>query len=418
MRVYDQVSYNALALSLLRGDGFSFEQDWYPFTPANTPTAHWSFAYPLYLAAVYAVSGYHPLAARLVQAILSAAIATLLYYRLGRRLFGEKVGRLSAILAALYAYFVFYDAALMTESFFILGVLAMLILSLDIAEGERTGEEAEKTMSAGGIPAVKWLKLGAILGATALLRQTILLWVPILLGWLLWAGRDRARWKGVIACLGVAALFILPWTVRNYRIYEAFLPLNSNAGYALYSANHPAHGVNFDQDYAAPLPSDLLAQGLNEAGWNAALLKRGFEFIVEDPRRYVLLSLDRIGVYFNFWFSDESDSSSNVLRVLSFGLYLPFFVYGLVRSIRERPRARRAISLIVLFALFYSLLHVLTWASVRYRLPVDAALMPFAAFGLADLVERVRARSLKPAPQRVRNKSSAERHILPPALDE
>jgi len=34
-RIYDQVSYNALALSLLAGRGYSFEQGWYPFTPAN-----------------------------------------------------------------------------------------------------------------------------------------------------------------------------------------------------------------------------------------------------------------------------------------------------------------------------------------------------------------------------------------------
>ena len=59
------------AVSLLAGRGYSFDQDWYPgFTRAGEPTAHWSFLYPLYLAVVYAVFGYHPLAARLVQALL------------------------------------------------------------------------------------------------------------------------------------------------------------------------------------------------------------------------------------------------------------------------------------------------------------------------------------------------------------
>ena len=49
----DQISYDALARSLLDGRGYSFTENWYPFTLADTPTAHWSFVYPLYLAGVH-----------------------------------------------------------------------------------------------------------------------------------------------------------------------------------------------------------------------------------------------------------------------------------------------------------------------------------------------------------------------------
>ncbi len=79
--------------------------------------------------------------------------------------------------------------------------------------------------------------------------------------------------------------------------YHAFLPLNSNAGFALYSANHPYHGTHFDQDYVAPLPSDLMSLGLNGAQWNTALIVRGVEFILQDPGRYLLLSLNRVGSF-------------------------------------------------------------------------------------------------------------------------
>jgi hypothetical protein len=36
----------------------------------------------------------------------------------------------------------------------------------------------------------------------------------------------------------------------------------------------------------------------------------------------------------------------------------------------------------------YLLAHVLTWTLVRYRLPVDAMLMPFAAYALVVAAER------------------------------
>src|SRR5258705_3638256 len=72
--IQDQVSYDALARSLLDGRGYSFIKNWYPFTPANTPTAHWSFIYPLYLAGTYTITGYHPLAARLLQGVVGGAL--------------------------------------------------------------------------------------------------------------------------------------------------------------------------------------------------------------------------------------------------------------------------------------------------------------------------------------------------------
>lgn len=40
--IHDQVSYDALAGSLLAGRGYIFTAKWYPFTPANTPIAQWS----------------------------------------------------------------------------------------------------------------------------------------------------------------------------------------------------------------------------------------------------------------------------------------------------------------------------------------------------------------------------------------
>ena len=83
----DQRSYHFLAVRLLGGHGFSFDRGWYPFTPADTPTAHWSFLYPLFVAAVYALFGVHPLAARVVQAVLGGLLLPWMVYRLARAVF-------------------------------------------------------------------------------------------------------------------------------------------------------------------------------------------------------------------------------------------------------------------------------------------------------------------------------------------
>jgi 4-amino-4-deoxy-L-arabinose transferase-like glycosyltransferase len=406
----DQRSYHALAVRLLEGHGYSFERGWYPFTPADTPTAHWSFLYPLFVAAVYAVFGVHPLAARVVQAVLGGLLLPWMVYRLARTVFrpsppgplsrqtgegeGHSLPLIAAAIAAIYGYFILYAATLMTETFYIM----ILLWSLEI--GLRLGAHLRE---AGRVPRSLALQLGLSLGLAALLRQSVLPWVPVLFLYLLWQAWRARRLKETVRALALVGLilvaYILPWTYRNYRVYGRFLLLNSNTGYAMYSAQHPMHGTNFREFDAAPLPEGL--PWGNEALMDRALMRAAIQFVLDDPGRYLLLSLSRVRAMFEFWPTPDTTLLHNVGRTGSFGLFLPFILYGLYLSFRHQPPAIASpnepsrcrtcdLKLVYLFITFYTLLHVLTWAMVRYRLPVDAVLLPFAALALYDLYERGR----------------------------
>ena len=394
----DQRSYHALGSRLLAGHGFSFDRGWYPFTPADTPTAHWSFLYSLFVAATYAVFGTNPLAARLVQAVLGGVLLPLAVYGLGRRLLvqGRSDGagdatsdRGSAAIAplaaaavtAIYGYFVLYAATLMTETLFMVVVVWSLDLGVQIADSLRW-QKPMKVRSA--------LQLGLSLSLATLLRQSILPWVPVLLAYLGWYGWRSGRlrsvsWVAVIVC-GMLAASILPWTYRNTRVFGRFLLLNSNTGYAMYSAQHPMHGDRFREFDAAPLPEDL--EWGNEALMDRELLQRGIRFVVDDPVRYLRLSLSRVRAFFEFWPTADTTMLHNVGRVGSFGLFLPLMVYGVVLMLRTPALVKRS-GLLVIFAAFYTLLHVMTWAMVRYRLPVDAVMMPWTGLAVVDLGARV-----------------------------
>lgn len=45
---FDQVSYQTLAESVLRGYGFAFSQNWWAETKAGSPTAFWSYLHTIY----------------------------------------------------------------------------------------------------------------------------------------------------------------------------------------------------------------------------------------------------------------------------------------------------------------------------------------------------------------------------------
>jgi 4-amino-4-deoxy-L-arabinose transferase-like glycosyltransferase len=264
----------------------------------------------------------------------------------------------------------------------------------------------------------EWMELGLAWGVAVLLRQQALLLVPLFLAWLLWATWGHIKLRrfalSVALSLGIVAAFILPWTIRNYVLYGDFLPLNSNVGYALYAANHPQQGSRFEPLNLAPVPEEW--RGLNEAELNSKLTAAGIGFVLDDPGRFALQTLDRFRNYFRFWPEKTSSAIANVSRVLSYGLYLPFMLYGLLLSLRlfhSRPtdlgskevdsattssvlRCPHGLILLYLYVVTYSAIHLLSWAMHRYRLPVDAVMMVFVGLALVDVQRRlVRARKAR-----------------------
>jgi 4-amino-4-deoxy-L-arabinose transferase-like glycosyltransferase len=401
---FDQISYNTLALRVLHGFGFTFGETWWPITPAGAPTAHWSFLYTLYLVSIYALFGPHPLAARLIQAVITGLLQPFLAYKIGKNLFSETVGLVSAGLTAIYAYFIYYDATLMTEPFFITLLLGGLYLTILIAQLSTDAE--------GQFPVRKGLLLsiflGLVLGGAVLLRQLILLVIPVLLLWIWFVRRKqslRLTLLYVSIPLIIVLVMILPFTIYNTSRFGHFVLLNTNSGYAFFWANHPIYGTHFQSILSTANYQDLIPvelRNLDEAALDQALLRRGIQFILDDPVRYVLLSMSRIPVYFMFWPSKDSGLISNISRVASFGLLWPFMLYGLYRSIAGQKQSlsdwlESSIGLLVIFVSIYSLIHLLSWSLIRYRLPVDAVLLVFAGLAVVDLTQRIILRRKLPA---------------------
>lgn len=384
---FDQISYDMVAQRVLNGFGFTVATNWWPATLAGQPTAHWSYLYTLYLVVVYGLFGYHPLVARLIQAILGGILMPWLIYRLGNRYFNQRVGLVAAGLIALYIYFVYYAGALMTETFYIIAILWTLDLAGQLGFTSPAGR-------------LTGLWLGIALTIAVLLRQIFLIFIPVLYIWLLWRSyRYQVKTLSrMLMTLGLATavliLAIAPWTYRNYKAFDGqFVLLNTNAGFAFFWGNHPVHGYNFTSllpatgpsSYQALIPPEL--KDLNEAALDRALLQRGLGFIQADPVRYVILSLSRLKDYFMFWPSSESGLMSNISRLVSFGLLCPFMAYGVIINLR---RALTSPSLILyLFVTTYTAIHLLSWALVRYRLPVDAVLLVFAGVTIVEVWVRL-----------------------------
>jgi 4-amino-4-deoxy-L-arabinose transferase-like glycosyltransferase len=401
----DQISYHNLALRILEGNGFSFATPWWPATKAGAPTAHWSYLYTFFIAAVYRIFGEGPLAARLLQAIIAGALHPLLVYLLTTRLFGGMAGLVATGLTTIYAYFIYYGSTLMTEPFYITLILLSLylaILLVDTLSGAsivRSPVTLNSPTKAGWKVYVLAMALGICLAATIMLRQLFILFLPILFVWMWWA-LNRRNLLLLLFPYIIVVVAIIPFTIYNYSRFDRFVLLNTNAGFAFFWGNHPIHGTKFipifpSSQYYLMIPENL--RNLDEAALDQALLKEGINFIREDPLRYILLSLSRVPVFFTFWPTSDSGLISNLSRILSIGILLPFMLYGIILSFFQMRKTSDSfvsspVFLLYLFIAFYTLIHILSWALIRYRLPVDAVLIVFAGSGMVEIVQVIRQR--------------------------
>lgn len=383
--IADQLSYHTLALRLLGGHGFTFGQPWWPATRAGQPTAHWSYLYTFYLWGVYKLFGPNPLAARLIQSVMVGLMMPWLVYRLGARIFGRRAALMAAGWSALYPYYIYYAAALMTESLYACALLFTFVTAVQMAD--RIGGRGSSSHSLGSA-----ILLGLGLGSAILLRQVAMVLAPVIFGWLLWMRWGRRRLTDglvqiVLSSMVIGAL-VAPFTWYNYVRFDRFVLLNTNAGFAFYLSNHPFYGTDFQPilessttTYADLIPSDLA--GSSEAELDQELLLRGLGFVRQDPVRYLRLSIGRITDYLMFWPAPQSGWLSNIARVGSFGLAFPFILAGLWLSLKDRNFVNgQAIVLLLVSWLGYAAVHILSWSLVRYRLPLDTLLLLFAGYAL------------------------------------
>ena len=189
---FDEVSYHNLALRVMDGHGFSFGARWWPGTAANEPTAHWSYLYTIYLIVIYSIFGPSPLLARILQAIIVGIVMPWLLYRLTFRIFApaargegmftykpevaraQHIALMAAAIGAVYIYFFYYTASLITEGFYITGILWVFDTAVAITQSQQVSVK-------------QWALLGLAMGITILLRQLFLLFLPFFLLWLWWA---------------------------------------------------------------------------------------------------------------------------------------------------------------------------------------------------------------------------------------
>lgn len=215
-----------VARSIAAGHGFSS-----PLRFGDTgPTAWFTPIYPYLTAGVFKLWGIFSDESRLILETLNCAFGALTVipiYGIARRVFGKSVA-----VGAAWAW-VFLPASFFFAITWIWDTaLAALFLAL-IFWATLAVREAKSIWP--------WAGYGALWVTGVLINPSLLSLFPFLAGWALWQS-DRgssSRVKFSAAMLLVFAIGLVPWTIRNYRVFGKFIPLRSNFGLELWLGNNP-----------------------------------------------------------------------------------------------------------------------------------------------------------------------------------
>jgi 4-amino-4-deoxy-L-arabinose transferase-like glycosyltransferase len=345
--------------SLAEGHGFSS-----PFSGETGPTAWEPPLYPFLIAGTFNVFGVYTRASAF--ALLSinslfSALTCIPIFLIARRCFSERVAVWSVWTWALLPNVIFWCTRWVWETSlaaFLLAMIFFLTLVMEEREGIRP-----------------WIYCGLLWGGSALINTSLLSFLPASALWI-WYRRAKLGRRSV-AGIGLASVVfvacLVPWLIRNERVFERFVFVRSNFGAELRLGNGPgADGTWMDAVHPTKNVVQLqLYRQMGELAYVAERKRQAVSYIREDYGRFARLCLRR---FLYYWDGLPAPTGSGLVGVLKNSLFLASTVlalWGLARAIRQRrPGAWLFFWLIVCYPMVY----YVTFPHPRYRHPIEPEL--------------------------------------------
>jgi hypothetical protein len=226
---------------------------------------------------------------------------------------------------------------------------------------------------------------GLLTGMAALARtEYIVLAGAGLLGALL----THRNWRLTAIAASCAILVLLPWTMRNYFVFERFIPVANSAGFNLFKGFNPEANGSGDWVDNHGVAKRLVGQRVSnvafdknyESAKDQVFRDAAIAFMKEKPvQSFVVLPIKKVLL---FWLFDVYDPIAH--KVVYQAAFWPVFLLTLVglftawRSGFLVEPAHRTV--LILFA-FQTIVMMGYAVHLRYRMNVEPFLFIYAAFG-------------------------------------
>ena len=372
-----------VARAIAAGEGFSS-----PLRMVDSgPTAWFTPIYPYLVAGIFKLWGIYSYSSEIVIQTLNCAFASLTIipiHAIAKRTFGNGAATGAAWAWAFFPTALFFPIIWIWET-----TLAALFFALIFWATLALRREHKL---------LPWLGYGTLWVVGTLINPSILSLFPFFLAWLVWeAHKESAPWaKPVAAALLIFTIGLVPWTIRNYRVFDKFIVLRSNFGLELWLGNNP-NVIGGMSLLSHPNDNPQEAEKYKEMGEIAYMADKeheAFAFMRTHPRD----TLDSMFRRFVENWLDFTDSPLDTWSRVS--LYARAFIVmnclfpllsflGALYAYRARGSEALPFAMVLLI---FPLVFYLTHSSLRYRFPIDPVMMVLAAGAVPSLLPLARSR--------------------------
>ena len=239
---HDSLFYYTIGLHILDEHCFCLQ----PYLPTVYRAPLW----PGIIAGIVSLFGTHDYLPRYFLCFVGSGTCVLVYL-FARDLFGWRIGIVAGAFAAIYPDLYIYDGWLYSESLYIFLLFAFCYAVYQLQRDPKRS---------------RWIWCGVLLGLISLVRPNGLVVLGLFIVWVVimgWAKiipwRILAKATVVITLLTV--VFVAPWTIRNYNVSHAFVPVATGDGTVLLGAynsmilSYPSYPGGFLGSWINPLVS-------------------------------------------------------------------------------------------------------------------------------------------------------------------
>ena len=409
--IHGSEAYDEYALNLL-------ETGIYGRTP-GVPDAAIPPLYSYALALVYGIFGRGYLQVGLFHTLLDV-LSIVMLYEIARRVFpqyGRAVGLLAGLFYALYPYLIFQNLTLIDTPFFITVLHAFVLLIVILWEQE--------SMTRRG-----WLVAvvaGVVLGLSMLTRPITPPLALLVALWFLFRHSFVETVRRLLPVAVLSAAILAPWIVRNYGIYDAFVPMTTTSGANFWQGNSewtiPVFRAGYDVQWTAP--DTQAPRNTREA--DAERFALALDFLRNNPEKIPELIWVKLLVHWSIdiaprynpqpgeQFILNEDGALEVVRTGEtipgvteanasydeplfdvIGRWMHRFYYGTLfmlalLGVAVSWRWWRAVAILWFVQISMTLVYIIFHPATRYRVPTDPLLFTFSAYAVIWLWERWQA---------------------------
>ncbi|MCK5742552.1 MAG: glycosyltransferase family 39 protein [Chlorobi bacterium] len=366
--------FGELAKNVIDGKGYSL---FYPteegvgFKSAGTdsprPSAYMPPGYPGVLTPFMIIDNIilRNMLIMIFQALLSV-LAMYLLYRFTLMRFNEKTALTAAAIYAFLPEFIYASTSYGSVIIYHIAVSAMIMLMIRLENSDKTRD---------------FIYAGLLLGGTMYFRPEFVLFFAMFSIMLLRSGKMKKLFLSFV----IAFLCVLPWQIRNYTVFEEFVPMTTSGGQNFYRGHNPYRpGVWCDDEIVESIKK---LQADNKYELNLSRMYYGYAFrtIKDAPADEISRSAEKL--LHLFLVNPYDNRTENLAYLLPWGLLLVFSILGIYKS-----RNIAGNRYLYIFLAYHAILAIIFFAIPRYQTMMKIILIPYAAYGVMMMIEYYKAR--------------------------